>query len=120
MGVTRAIGNAQLKKFIISVPDVKQYTLSQHDSLLILATDGLYRTYTDSQIVSKVMALRSAGYNLAQISEKILDECLQLEQNKKTPNDNLTLVIVDVAAYYKASLRLQRRESSPSRVSSNQ
>jgi hypothetical protein len=51
------------------------------------------------------MALRSAGYNLAQISEKILDECLQLEQNKRPPNDNLTLVIIDVSAYYKASLR---------------
>lgn len=76
LGVSRAIGNAQLKKFIIAEPEIKQHALNTDDSLLVLATDGLYRTYSDSQIVSKVMALRQAGYNLAQISEKILDECL--------------------------------------------
>ena len=94
------MGNARLKQLIISKPDVVQHKLSEEDHLLILSSDGLYRTYTEQQVVKRVFALRQAGYNLAQISEQILDECLVIESNKRPPCDNLTLVIVDLAAYY--------------------
>jgi len=52
-----------------------------------------------------VLQLRAAGFNLAQISEKIIDECLEPEKGKRPPNENITFMIVDVAAYYKESIR---------------
>jgi len=40
-----------------------------------------------------------AGYTLSQTAEKILDECLDSD-NRRPPNDNLTLIIVDLQAYF--------------------
>jgi hypothetical protein len=56
-------------------------------------------------VINRVLQLRAAGYNLAQISEKIIDECLEPEKGKRPPNDNITFILVDVAAYYKESIR---------------
>jgi serine/threonine protein phosphatase PrpC len=68
--------------------------------LLILSTDGLFRVYSQDYVANRVLALRDAGYNLAQISEKIIEECLEPEKGKRAANDNITLIIVDLAAYY--------------------
>lgn len=51
-------------------------------------------------MAKSVLALRAAGYNLGQISEKIIEECLEPEKGKRAANDNITLIIVDLAAYY--------------------
>lgn len=79
--------------------------MSPLDDLLILSTDGLYRSFTNEHVNNRVLQLRAAGFNLAQISEKIIDECLEPEKGKRPPNDNITFMIVDVAAYYKESIR---------------
>ena len=47
LAVTRAIGNAQLKHLIVNEPEIEHHVLCSSDSLLIMATDGLYRTYTE-------------------------------------------------------------------------
>lgn len=45
--VSRAFGNAELKQVIISTPESTNYPLTQEDDLLILSTDGLFRSFTD-------------------------------------------------------------------------
>jgi len=58
---------------------------------------------THQQVVTRVQVLRSAGYTLSQISERIIEECL--EDGRRPSNDNLTLMIVDLAAFYNESTR---------------
>ena len=97
--VTRAIGNRSLKSLVIAEPETTQHILNACDDLLILSSDGLYKTYTNEHIVKRVLQLREVGYTLAQISDKIIDECLQ--QNARPANDNITLLIIDLAAYFR-------------------
>ena len=40
--ITRAFGNLEHKKFIISDPEVTQCQLTSDDDLLILASDGIF------------------------------------------------------------------------------
>ena len=43
--VTRAIGDVDLKKFIISEPEITQMTIEEDDDLLVLSSDGIMRVY---------------------------------------------------------------------------
>lgn len=90
---------------IISEPETVEHTLTSSDDLMILSTDGLYRTYKKDYVVKRVLELRQANYTLAQIAERIVEECLKPEKGKEPCNDNVTLMLVDMAAYYLASLR---------------
>ncbi len=81
--------------------------LCNKDDLLILSTDGLYRVYSQDYVAKRVLALRAAGYNLAQISERIIEECLEPEKGKRAANDNITLIIIDLAAYYNDRIKIQ-------------
>lgn len=45
MAVTRAIGDLDLKRFIISEPEITQMTIEEGDDLLVLSSDGLMRVY---------------------------------------------------------------------------
>lgn len=112
--ITRAIGNINHKSVIISEPETVQYVLSPIDDLLVLSTDGLFNSFTQEHLVNRIFYWRAAGYNLAQITDKIIEECLG--PGFKKPNDNVTLVIVDIAAYYLEHVR--SRVQSPKQTSS--
>ena len=47
LAVTRAFGNAELKRFVISEPECREIKLTSNDDLLILSSDGLYNNMTD-------------------------------------------------------------------------
>lgn len=68
LAVTRAIGNAQYKDFIISDPEVSSVTLSPQDKFLIISTDGLYRIYNKQKVAEFVMKLAKQGYSLGAIA----------------------------------------------------
>jgi serine/threonine protein phosphatase PrpC len=40
--VTRAFGNPNLKKLIISEPEIKTVALADDDEILVLASDGIF------------------------------------------------------------------------------
>lgn len=44
VAVTRAFGNADLKRFISAEPECREIKLTSNDDLLILSTDGLYNS----------------------------------------------------------------------------
>lgn len=46
LNVTRAFGDIEHKDCIIPEPDCQTMQLSDNDDLLILASDGIYRSYT--------------------------------------------------------------------------
>lgn len=91
LAVTRAIGNAQYKDFIISEPEVSSVTLSPQDQFLIISTDGLYRIYNKQKVAEFVIKLSCQGYSLGAITSIITQKAV----DDGCP-DNVTLIIVDL------------------------
>ena len=65
LSVTLAFGNKELKNLIISEPECHWTYLTAKDDLLILSTDGLYRSLTQDHVVNRVRILRGQGKSLA-------------------------------------------------------
>ena len=96
LSVTRAFGNLKLSSVICAEPEGQTFSLTPSDEYLILSTDGLYRSFTQEQVVRRVHELRSQNLSLGQVSEQILSECLETNGGHRPCNDNLTLLIIDL------------------------
>ena len=94
LGVSRAFGNIEMKDLVISEPEGQTWPISSNDDLLILASDGLYRSYSQEYVVKRILELRAQNMSLGKVSETILEECTSLVNVKKPCQDNLTLIIV--------------------------
>lgn len=46
LSVSRAFGDVQMKEFVISEPEFQSKPITQNEDLLILASDGIHRSYT--------------------------------------------------------------------------
>lgn len=55
-------------------------------------------------------ALREAGFTLSQISERVIEECLA--DGRHPANDNITLLIVDLGAYFTESAPLLEEDNA--------
>lgn len=64
LGVSRAFGNIEMKDLVISEPEGQTWPLSSNDDLLILASDGLYRSYSQEYVVKRILELRAQGLTL--------------------------------------------------------
>lgn len=47
IAVSRSFGDFNLKKFIISEPDVTEYKLKREDLFIVMGTDGLWNVSSD-------------------------------------------------------------------------
>ena len=56
LGVSRAFGNIEMKDLVISEPEGHTWPLTQNDDLLILASDGLYRSYSQEYVIKRILA----------------------------------------------------------------
>ena len=99
LGVSRAFGDIEMKDLVISEPEGQTWPLTQHDDLLILSSDGLYRSYDNEYLVKRILELRAQNMSLGKISETILEECTSLQNVKRPCQDNLTLIIVSLSDY---------------------
>jgi len=99
LSVSRAFGDYEMKDLVISEPESRSMPITYDDDLLILASDGIHRSYTQDYIVRRINELRRRHMSLGNISEKIVEECLRLEGVSKPCYDNVTLIIVSLAAY---------------------
>eukprot|EP00347_Sterkiella_histriomuscorum_P005589 403356034 len=93
--VTRSIGDRQLKKYVVSQPETTSIQLSQNDTYLVLASDGIFKTFSKEQIVGYIIQKKAEGMTFGQISQYISE----LAHQQSCP-DNTTLVIVDLQHYY--------------------
>ena len=59
LAVSRAIGNCDIKNYIIAEPEVSHYDLTEEDDLLILTSDGLMRVYEEKQLARDISSLRA-------------------------------------------------------------
>ena len=64
LGVSRAFGNIEMKDLVISEPEGQTWPISSNDDLLILASDGLYRSYSQEYVVKRILELRAKGLTL--------------------------------------------------------
>jgi len=46
LSVSRAFGDYELKELVISEPEGRSMPITREDDLLILASDGIHRSYT--------------------------------------------------------------------------
>ena len=83
LGVSRAFGNIEMKDLVISEPEGQTWPLTQNDDLLILASDGLYRSYSQEYVIKRILELRAQNMSLGKVSETILEECISLDKVKK-------------------------------------
>jgi len=56
--VSRAFGDIEIKDLIISDPECMTMPIKQEHDLLILASDGIHRSYSQDYIVRRVNDLR--------------------------------------------------------------
>lgn len=49
--MTRAFGNSEHKRLVISEPECREHQLTPLDDLLILSTDGLYKSMSRHHVV---------------------------------------------------------------------
>lgn len=76
---------------ITSLPDIVCHERSKNDLFLILACDGVWDVMTNDECCEFVAESSKISNNVAEIGEKLLNECL-----KKGSQDNMSVVIVSL------------------------
>ena len=97
--MSRSFGDYEIKHLVISEPEGNTWPITRDDDLLILASDGIHNSITQAQMVARINYLRQQNKSLANISETIVEECLRMEGQAKSCNDNVTLLIVSLSDY---------------------
>ena len=99
INLSRSFGDQPLKEMIIAEPDGLTLQLTDRDDLLILASDGIYRSYTQEYVAERAQQLRKQNMSLGKIAQTIVEEALQLVGTNKPCSDNVTLIIVSLQDY---------------------
>jgi serine/threonine protein phosphatase PrpC len=91
--MTRAIGDAHLRPYIIADPGFISVTIDESAVYLIVASDGLLDMITDEQLAQLVLELHQtyAGITTQEISDFLVRLALDLGST-----DNVSCYIVDL------------------------
>ena len=57
LAVSRAFGDRLLKKYVVAEPDILDTALTGNDTLLIMATDGLWDVVSNQDAISMVRVI---------------------------------------------------------------
>ncbi|CDW91638.1 probable protein phosphatase 2c 25-like [Stylonychia lemnae] len=105
--VTRSIGDKDLKNCLIAEPEIHTIDLTHQDQYMILASDGIFKTFTKEQVISEIMIKINEGHGLGQIAELVSRQAHQL-----SCPDNTTLLIVDLKHYFQVQQQSLLNQSS--------
>lgn len=106
LAMTRAIGDHDLKPFVISTPDVTYTRRSNEDECLVLATDGLWDVMS-IEIVAKLAINRLRAYRsvatsastpAAAVAQDLVHKAL-INHSK----DNITVTVVDLKPMWRSN-----------------
>lgn len=89
LSVARALGDHAMKNVIIADPHVSEYELSDDDTFVILACDGLWDVMEDEESVKFVAEKFAKGMDMAQISKKLVKAALE-----RGSMDNISVMVV--------------------------
>mmetsp|Transcript_34326 Transcript_34326/g.53545 ORF Transcript_34326/g.53545 Transcript_34326/m.53545 type:complete len:284 (+) Transcript_34326:1089-1940(+) len=87
LATSRGFGDKELKKYVISEPDVNHRTLSEGDDFLVLATDGLWDVLSNREVAAIVNRERDAHA----ASKRLTSEAL-----RHGSMDNVSALVVDL------------------------
>lgn len=94
LSVSRAIGDASDKKFVIGQADVSTFDLAGSEDYLVIACDGLWDVVSETEAVQAVHAHLASEAGSKQSVAKELVRCARAEGS----GDNITVIVV----YFKA------------------
>lgn len=85
LAVSRAFGDRLLKKYVVAEPDVLEESLTGDDTLLIMATDGLWDVISNQDAISMVRNMPSAEA----AATRLTNEAFQ-----RGSNDNISCIVI--------------------------
>ncbi|MCP9262215.1 Integrin-linked kinase associated phosphatase [Dirofilaria immitis] len=101
--VSRSIGDGQFKAYgLICTPDVKKFSITKDDIFVLVACDGLWKTFSNQQAVDYVMAkireltkpgVEQESETREMIWQNVADD-LAAESVKRGCGDNVSVIIV--------------------------
>jgi protein phosphatase 1G len=105
LNLSRAIGdlrykmNVQLEKkeqIITAEPDIQTTDLTDEDTFLIIACDGIWDVMSNQQVVDYVSAGLNAGKHPTIVASNLLDDCVARDprETKGLGCDNMSLICV--------------------------
>ena len=89
IAVTRALGQADEKKFITSAPHIESLEVASDDAVLVLVSDGITDVFRDEDLMEFVATRLAEGEKSVTIGEMLLDEA-----KAQGSTDNMTAVII--------------------------
>ncbi|VBB34290.1 unnamed protein product [Acanthocheilonema viteae] len=101
--VSRSIGDGQFKAYgLICTPDVKKFSITKDDIFVLIACDGLWKTFSNQQAVDYVMmkirqltkpGVEQESETREMIWQNVADD-LAAESVKRGCGDNVSVIIV--------------------------
>ncbi|KAK1646358.1 hypothetical protein QYE76_064163 [Lolium multiflorum] len=94
LAVSRAFGDASLKRWVISEPEITRHTLTTGCEFLVLASDGLWNKVSNQEAVDAVSRSNNAGRNSAGCCKEIVDMA-----RSRGSRDDITVMVVDLKRF---------------------
>lgn len=92
IGVTRSIGDLNLKKYLSSKPDSTRYQINDHDKWLVLCCDGIW-SHVESSRIGQLIA---ENYKKEPNSQQIISKLIVTEAIMEGSSDNLSIIVIDL------------------------
>ncbi|EKX33817.1 hypothetical protein GUITHDRAFT_147660 [Guillardia theta CCMP2712] len=90
LGVSRAFGDASLKKYVTAEPEVTSFPLTVGDDFLILACDGLWDV-VDNDAVAKIVRSKTSSQGIKEAAQALTSYAVRCGSN-----DNVTVIVVQL------------------------
>ncbi|CAH0518301.1 unnamed protein product [Peronospora belbahrii] len=89
LAVSRAIGDRMLKPFVVAEPEVKQFTRTDADRYVVLASDGVWDTVSNEDVAQLVLKYEDPQAAAQRIME---------EAYARGSMDNICAMVIDLRA----------------------
>ncbi|OMJ67338.1 hypothetical protein SteCoe_35525 [Stentor coeruleus] len=93
LAITRSIGDARYKDFLIPIPYFKTTKMSVEDIALVIASDGLFETLSPEQVGAIVREKQE--HQPSQIAETLAAEAID-----SGSKDNVTVMVIKLQEFY--------------------
>lgn len=95
--VSRSFGDARLKKYVISTPDIFKSTITEKDRYLIIACDGLWKGFTVNEAVKFIDNILNDD-SIDDVDVRYENACKKVanEAIRRGSSDNVTVVLIRI------------------------
>jgi serine/threonine protein phosphatase PrpC len=93
LAITRSIGDAKFKDYLISIPYFQSTKLTIDDLALVIASDGLFETLTPAEVFKIVK--EKVRHKPSEIAQVLTSEAIDAGSK-----DNVTVIVVKLQEFY--------------------